>query len=300
MNLIAAITWNVSPEIFSWEITPSFTLEVRWYGLLFATSFIVGQYILSKVFKQENRLVEDVDSIVLYMVAGVILGARLGHCLFYDPVYYLSNPMEILMVWKGGLASHGAAIGIFSSIWLYSKKHADQSYLWLLDRIALTVAMAGFFIRFGNLMNSEIVGKATNVPWGFTFVRLGEDFARHPAQLYESLSYLAIFFFLNFTYNKTKENTAQGKIFGLFMILIFGFRFLYEFLKKNQEAFEEGMWLNMGQILSVPLVLVGIYVFLNSKKLGALPMPEPIVATPKEIPQKKTTLKNKPTTKRKR
>jgi len=258
------INWNVSPEIFS--IGP---ITIRWYGLLFASAFLVGFQIMTKIFKNEKKNLDDLNDLVWYMILGTVIGARLGHCLFYNPSYYLSHPLEILQVWKGGLASHGAAIGILIAIYLYSKKKKDQPFLWVMDRVVITVALGGSFIRLGNLFNSEIIGKPTDLPWGFKFVRahVADPLTpRHPAQLYESIAYLITFFVLYKIYNSKKGKIPQGYLFGLFLIIVFGFRFLVEFIKENQTYFEEGMLLNMGQILSIPLIILGIYLFLKSKK----------------------------------
>jgi prolipoprotein diacylglyceryl transferase len=195
------ITWDVSPEIFS--IGP---ISIRWYGLLFAASFLIGFQIMTRIFKNEKKSQKDLNDLLWYMIIGTIVGARLGHCLFYNPEYYLSNPLEILKTWKGGLASHGAAVGIVTAIYFYSKKKVGQSFLWVMDRVVITVALAGFFIRTGNLMNSEILGKVTDVPWAFKFVNAYVNepmLPRHPAQLYEALSYLAIFVILFFIYQKS-------------------------------------------------------------------------------------------------
>lgn len=246
------IHWNVRPEIFTigdWG--------PRWYGLLFAASFVCGYYIIQKFFKAEGIKQEILDSLTVYMFLGTLIGARLGHCLFYEPAYYLANPIKILMVWQGGLASHGAGLGIFLSLYLFAKKF-KFGYLWILDKLAVVVALAGFFIRMGNLMNSEIYGHVTNLPWGFIFDLRGETEAKHPTQLYEALSYLAIFFILYFVYNKKQGQQRPGVIFGLFMALVFGARFFIEFVKEDQVGFESGMALNMGQWLSIPFVLIGI------------------------------------------
>lgn len=254
------ITWSVSPEIFS--LGP---IHVRWYGLLFAMSFIVGYQIFTWIFKIEKRSENDLNDLVWYMILGTVIGARLGHCLFYNPDYYLSHPLEILMVWKGGLASHGAAIGILTAIYLFVKKRPKFTYLWVMDRIVITVALAAFFIRMGNLFNSEIVGKPTDLPWGFVFTSI-DNIPRHPAQLYEAIAYLIIFFILFFQYKKQKENIRDGFLFGEFLIGIFGFRFFVEFIKENQSLFENSMSLNMGQILSIPLVILGIYLLAIRKE----------------------------------
>lgn len=260
------IYWNPTPEIFTigdWG--------PRWYGALFALGFVAGYYILLNVFKKEGVKQEVLDSLTIYMFLGTLLGARFGHCLFYEPAYYLSNPLKILYVWQGGLASHGAAIGIVVSLYLFARKH-KKPYLWVLDRVALVTALAGTFIRLGNLVNSEIVGKPTDVSWGFVFERLGEDFARHPSQLYEAFGYLVIFAILYFVFNKTKGVEKLGLTAGLFFVLVFGFRFFIEFTKEIQVNFERGMSLDMGQWLSIPLVIGGallIYFATNQKKLKA-------------------------------
>lgn len=263
------ITWDVSPEIFSiGPILGVGPIVVRWYGLLFATSFLVGFQIMTKIFAKENKSEKDLNDLFFYMMVGTILGARLGHCLFYNPDFYLSNPLEIIKVWKGGLASHGAAIGIVTALYMYSKKKVGQSFLWVMDRVVITVALAGFFIRTGNLMNSEIIGKATDLPWAFKFVNsyVADPMTpRHPAQLYEGLSYLVIFILLFIIYHKSYKKIKEGFLFGLFLILVFSARFIIEFLKENQSSFEQGMLLNMGQLLSIPLILWGIYLlFFNS------------------------------------
>jgi len=259
MDLIAII-WDVNPEIFSLG-----NFAVRWYGLLFALGFVVGQNMMMQFYKWEGRNEKDVEVLTLYMVISTVIGARLGHCLFYQPDVYLADPIEILYIWEGGLASHGAAIGIMIGVWLYTKRFTDQPYLWVFDRLVVTVALAGSFIRLGNLMNSEIVGKPTDLPWGFVFVRNQENFPRHPAQLYEAIFYFITFLILRFIYIKQKQKTPHGQIFGLFFILVFGFRILVEFLKKEQVDFEQTMALNMGQILSIPLVALGVWLVTTAK-----------------------------------
>lgn len=256
--MLLQIHWNVSPEIF-----PDF-LPVRWYGLLFMSGFVFGYYILERIFKKEGKPVEWLDSLSIYVGVGTILGARLGHCLFYQPDYYLANPIEILKIWEGGLASHGAVIGILIANYSYGKKFKGTGFMWVTDRLVIVVALAATLIRLGNLMNSEIVGSPTNLPWGFVFERLGEDFARHPSQLYEAIFYLFSFAILFFSYWKRGAGDFKGRLFGIFLILIFGFRFFIEFIKDVQVEFEKNMDLNMGQLLSIPLVLIGIGFYLRS------------------------------------
>ena len=258
--ILAFIEWSISPEIF--HLGP---ISVRWYGFLFAMAFVAGYFIMTWVFNKEKRPQPDLEQLSVYMIFGTVIGARLGHCLFYNPVYYLSNPVEILKVWEGGLASHGAAIGILVAVYLFSKKKKNYSFLWIIDRIVIVVALAGTFIRLGNLFNSEIIGKPTDVPWAFIFTSI-DDLPRHPTQLYESIAYLIIFLILLFIYYKGFEKNRSGLLFGLFLVLVFTFRFFVEFLKENQSGFEAGMSLNMGQLLSIPFVLAGIFFITRSFK----------------------------------
>ena len=259
------IPWNVNPEIFNIG-----KFAIRWYGLLFASSFFFGYLIMARFFKKEKIPEEVLDRLTLYMALGTIIGARFGHCLFYEPGYYLSNPVEILMIWHGGLSSHGAGIGIFIALYLFSKK-SKKSYLWILDRIAVVVALSGLFIRTGNLMNSEIYGVETNLPWGFVFLRNGETLPKHPTQIYEALAYFLIFILLYFIYKRNQGIFKSGLLFSLFMIFVFTFRFFVEFIKIDQVVFESGMILNMGQWLSIPFVLFGIILLIFVLKK---PMPE--------------------------
>ncbi|MCD4832835.1 MAG: prolipoprotein diacylglyceryl transferase [Bacteroidales bacterium] len=258
--LLNYINWNVDPEIVGF-----WGLSIRYYGLLFASSFFFGYIIMQKMFKKEGLTIELLDKLTVYMAIGTVIGARLGHCLFYQPDYYLSNPWEIIKIWHGGLASHGAAVGILIAIYSFSKKH-KKPYLWTMDRIVIVVALAGFLIRMGNLMNSEIYGNPTELPWGFIFIRNGEVLPKHPTQIYEALSYLIIFVLLYFIYNKKGAQLKQGLIFGLFLILLFTARFFIEFIKEVQVNFEQGMSLNMGQWLSIPFILIGFFLLYRSLK----------------------------------
>lgn len=258
MELLASIYWDISPEIV--RLGP---LEVRWYGLLWAISFIVGYQLISYIFRTENRSQKDVESITIWMVVGTVIGARLGHCLFYEPEYYLSNPLEMLKVWEGGLASHGAALGNLISIYIFSKiKKID--FIWTLDRVAIAIAPGAFFVRLGNFMNSEILGTEANIPWAVVFAK-HDLIPRHPAQMYEGLCYLAIFIFLFIKYRKLKGNFPPGLFFGLFLTMVFSARFIIEFFKMDQTDFEAGLLLNMGQILSIPFVIVGLIFFFRAR-----------------------------------
>jgi len=269
--LLNYITWDVSPEIFRipdhvWLIGG---FAVRWYGLLFALAFVVGYIIMQKIFRNEGLSNKMLDELSTYMIIFTIVGARLGHVFFYEPEYYLSHPLEILMIWKGGLASHGAAIGILVGLYFFSRKNY-KPFIWIMDRIGIVVALGGAFIRMGNLMNSEIFGDVTTLPWGFKFVRYyNPAFAadpRHPTQNYEALSYLALFFFLYRYYWKHKGQPRPGTLFGYFLIVLFTARFLIEFIKIPQVGFEQNMALDMGQWLSIPFILAGIALLIWSKK----------------------------------
>lgn len=348
------ILWNVSPEFFS---IGSFSL--RWYGLLFAVGFLIGQQLLMWMYKKEGKNVRDIESMTIYMLIGTVVGARLGHCLFYEPEYFLKHPIEILFIWQGGLASHGATIGILLSIFLYTRKHVDQSYLYVLDRIVIGVALGGCLIRTGNLMNSEIIGKPTNIPTAFLFMHGIEEslnpvlgnlvenitltpidsafvfggktvqpvqvtlhmsalgngdirdvleygvrealtnsydyyeekyllpeklvfsestneearktvlftvygVARHPAQLYEAISSFFLFLLLLAMYIKKDGKLPEGRTFGWFVVILFSLRFAYEFSKENQVGFENELSYNMGQLLSLPLIVAGLFVVIRS------------------------------------
>ena len=356
MNTLSFIVWSPDPALVH-----IFGLEIRYYGLLFALGFILSQQVMYYIFKKEGKPESEVDSLTFYMIISTVIGARLGHVLFYEPDKYLSNPLDILKIWEGGLASHGAAAGILLALWLYSRKK-KTSYLWVLDRIVIVVALTGALIRTGNFMNSEIIGKPTDTQNGvvfshsierslqyntqaiesvstgkgshsteapyaplevqitFTegnqeaairnyidkeisrlFVQLSQTdephiafsreetlnytlsqsqgkytaviqargIVRHPAQLYEAFSCILLFIALFFLWNLKRENSPEGMIFGIFLIILFGLRFLYEFLKENQVAFEDGLSYNMGQLLSIPLVLAGVFILMRAFKNGA-------------------------------
>ncbi len=268
------IVWNVSPNIFT--LSKSIPLiggySQRWYGLLFALGFVAGYLIILKIFKKENIGEKETDTLFTYMFVFTLVGARLGHVFFYEPHYFLAHPMEILKVWHGGLASHGAAIGILLGLYIFARIQ-HRSYVWVLDRVAIVVPLAGFFIRMGNLMNSEIIGKATTLSWGFVFTRAFEPQyatgAHLPTQIFEGLAYLLIFFFLYRYYWRHTENLKPGKLFGFFMLLVFSARFLIEFLKEPQEPWEQHMILDMGQLLSIPLIILGIIMLIWSNKQKA-------------------------------
>lgn len=257
--ILQYINWDVAPEIIKIG-----DFQIRWYGLMFFFAFMLGHYIMNKIFKIEGKSEKDLEILTMFMLVSTIVGARLGHCLFYEPDYYLSHPIEILKVWKGGLASHGAAVGIIAGLYLFSQKR-KISWLWILDRTVIVVALAGMFIRFGNLMNSEIIGDKTDVPWAFIFKRV-DQFPRHPAQLYEALFYFLTFVILYRMYMAKKTKIEEGKLFGYFLVLVFGFRFFIEFLKEVQVQAETTMTLNIGQKLSIPFVAIGVFFILRARK----------------------------------
>lgn len=254
------VIWNCDPTAFS-----IFGMEIRWYGILFAVAFLSGWWLLSRMLRWEGQKTEMADVLLWYVAIAVIVGARLGHCLFYEPQWYLSHPLDILKIRDGGLASHGAAIGILLALWILSRKYKTSLWYWL-DRVVIPVALSGFFIRMGNLMNSEIYGHVTTLPWGFVFVREAELLPKHPTQIYEALCYLLLFASLLFYFWKKKGHIRNGLLFGWFLIGCFGMRFLIEFLKEVQVSWEAGHLLDMGQILSIPFILLGIAVLILSHK----------------------------------
>ena len=265
------LNWNVDPVIF-W-ITDTFPL--KYYGAFFAAGLLLGFYIVRNIYKKENVSLESLDSLLIYVIVGTVLGARLGHCFFYELSYFIQHPIEILLpiqkikgsyefVGFQGLASHGGTIGVLIAILLYCKKH-KVALLWILDRMAVAVPITAAFIRFGNFMNSEIYGKPTNGKWGVIFQR-DDLIPRHPTQLYEAFSYLFIFGFLFFMFRSQKIKERKGLIFGFFLTLLFLARFIIEFFKENQEVFENNMLINMGQILSIPFILIGLTLIIWKSK----------------------------------
>ncbi|MDX2173523.1 MAG: prolipoprotein diacylglyceryl transferase [Bacteroidota bacterium] len=282
-----SIVWNPRPEIFT---IPGIDWPVRWYGLMWAMAFIASHFVLNRVFKVEGRTNKQLDTLTLYIILGTVLGARLGHCLFYGPQFdtldaqgniiqegYISHPLNILKIYEGGLASHGGAFGIIVGMILYCRK-TKESWLWIFDKLVIAVPLASFFIRIGNLINGEIVGNKTNLPWGFIFKNNEEDIdnlklygteipSRHPAQLYEAIFYLLFFFTMYWLWKNKRDKFGPGFMFGLLCVVVFIQRFLVEFLKENQEAFENKLPINMGQILSIPFVFIGLFFIWRSYKL---------------------------------
>lgn len=252
------ITWDVNPEIISWPIS------IRWYGLMFAIGFWIGYNIVSRMFKHEGAPEKWMGLLLLWVALGTIVGARLGHVFFYEWDYYSAHPWEILNTRGGGLASHGGAIGVIIGVLCFSWFNSKRNPLWTFDRLTVAIALVGALIRLGNLINSEIFGTETTLPWGFMFVRSGEwqvlyyGKACHPTQIYESLCYLSLFGLMMWMYWRRNAGERPGLLFGTFLVGIFTPRFLIEFIKNNQVAFEADMTLNMGQCLSIPFVITGI------------------------------------------
>ncbi len=260
MSLIA-IFWHVNPVAFHLGET-----EVRWYGLFFPIAFLLGYFIGRKMFKQEGLSMDWLDTLFIIIFISGILGARLAHVFFYDWDYFKEHPYEILQTWRGGLASHGGVVGVMLALFIWSKYVSKQSFLWVLDKVAVCAALLAGLIRIGNLMNSEIYGVATHLPWGFVFELNGETIPKHPTQLYEAICYFATFVILYNSYFKKKAYLRLGYLSGLFALLVFTARFFIEFIKNDQSDFESGMLLNMGQLLSIPFIIYGAYLIKQSYK----------------------------------
>jgi prolipoprotein diacylglyceryl transferase len=268
------ITWDVDPELFT-----IFGREIRWYGLLWVIGLIVGVYIVQRIFDREKLPEKWFDSLFVYMMLGIIVGARLGHCLFYEPAYYLANPLKILAIWEGGLASHGGVMGIIIAVWLYSKRVTKKSMLWTFDRVIVPTGFVAAAIRIGNLMNHEIYGGVTDQPWGFRFIEnigawkagIAEPIfsqPSHPTQIYEALVYLLVFAITMYLFWKTDAKKKQGLLIGIAMIIIFASRFFIEYIKHvqvdSEEALRQSTGLILGQWLSIPFVIWGVWLVWNA------------------------------------
>ena len=257
------ITWNADPEIFN-----VLGISIRYYGLLFVSGLVLCIYLLGWIYKRESIPAENLEKLSIYCMIGILAGARLGHCLFYEPSYYLSHPLEMILPitfppdggikFSGyqGLASHGGVLGLLIALYIYSRK-TKHSMIDTLDLIAVVAGLSFGFIRLGNFMNSEIIGIPTTKPWSVIFERV-DNIPRHPAQLYEALSYFIIFTIMMLLYKKMRGRLRNGFLVGLATVLFFSARFVIEFVKENQVGFEDGMTLNMGQLLSIPFISVGI------------------------------------------
>ena len=268
--MLLSILWDPDPIAFH-----IFGYPVRWYALFWCAALLSGYYNMSRLYRKQNISEEKFEPLFLYCFFGVMIGARLGHCLFYDRPYYLSHPVEMLLPvrhfstgWRivgyEGLASHGGVVGLIAAIWLYCRK-TGINIMHVLDNMGVIAPLSAGFIRLGNLVNSEIVGVPTDLPWGFVFLKNHETFARHPAQLYESMFYMLLFIVFILLYNKKKNTIGSGWYFGLCLTVIFTFRFFIEFIKADQVSAEADYLLNIGQQLSIPLVLVGVYCMCGGK-----------------------------------
>jgi len=242
--------WNVSPNIL--ELGP---IQLRWYGLLFVGSFFLGLIISKWIFEREGRDPKLLDNLLLYAMAGTVIGARLMHCFAYEPNYYLSHPLEILMVWKGGLASHGGMIGVIVAFYLFAKRY-EESFFWLISLMTIPGVLIAAFVRFGNFFNSEILGKPTDVPWAIIFAKV-DMLPRHPVQLYEAFSYLVLFALLLILYKKITPLLATKLLPGLFLVSMFTIRFLLEYTKTRQAAYALELPFTTGQMLSIPPIVIG-------------------------------------------
>jgi len=258
-----------SPYLLHWNVDPILVqvgpLAVRWYGVCFAAAFLVGFRIMAWIYQREGADPASLDRLLIYMPVGAVVGARLGHVLLYDPQYYFAHPLEIFKIWEGGLASHGGAVGVFLALYLVTRRPGSAMYLWLLDRVAIPTALGGAFIRLGNFFNSEIVGTPTEGWWGVVFDRV-DPLPRHPVQLYEALAYGVIFLVLLGVCVRRGPRTRNGWLLGLFLVLVFGARFLLEFFKTPQAAYEAGFVLTVGQLLSLPCIIAGFYLLARARR----------------------------------
>ena len=281
--MLSDITWTADPAIFTIG-----SKEIRWYSLMFIIGFGIGYKIVERMWRRESINPKWIDPLLYYTLIGTVVGARLGHCLFYDPGYYLSHPIEILKVWEGGLASHGGVLGIIVAIYFYSKYVSRQSMLWTFDKLVVPTGLVAALRRIGNLINHEVYGLPTDRPWGFRFIenlhawRQGAEpifsAPSHPTQIYEAVCYLLTFVLCMWLYFKKDAWKKEGLIFGIFMICIFTARFFIEFLKNNQEDFEAAMPINMGQCLSIPFIVTGIYFVVRAWRRSRLNIIKPNMA----------------------
>jgi len=298
MDTFLSVTWNADPTLVA-----LLGREIRWYGLLWVIGLIVAVYIVQRIFKREDLPEKWFDSLFVYMIVGIIVGARLGHCLFYEPKYYLANPVEMLKVWEGGLASHGGVIGIIIAVWLYSRKVTKLSMLWTFDRVMVPTGFTAAMIRIGNLMNHEIYGGPTDQPWGFRFITNIYYWMRgaepvysdpsHPTQIYEALAYLVVFGITMYLYWNTSAKDRKGLITGVGILFIFLFRFFVEFLKNvqvdSENAMRESTGLILGQWLSIPFIIWGIWLIFR-----AVRRPAQAAVTPRQSDMDKHKQKSKP------
>jgi prolipoprotein diacylglyceryl transferase len=250
---------------FVWDVEPAFNLfgvTIEWYRLLMITGWFMASFILTKLWFEGGKKSPSILTIMTYSLTGGITGARLAHCLFYNTHFYLTHPLEILKFWEGGLASHGGYLGVIAAIWIYAIQHEEVTWLWIVDRAAICSILCGSFIRIGNLFNSEILGRPTDLPWAIVFAKV-DLIPRHPVQLYESIGYLSISLVLYGIYRYYEKKPLEGRLLGFAFIIAFSFRFLIEFIKENQSEITQGLPLNMGQLLSIPFIFAGIFLVLG-------------------------------------
>ena len=270
------LEWSPDEKIISFG-----SIGIHWYSLMFLLAFFIGFQIMKKIYIKEKKDIALLDPFLVHMVLGTIIGARLGEVFFYNWDYFQNNLLEIFLPFKidgsgwkfigfRGLSSHGATIGIITSIIIYKMKYKYDSVLWIFDRLVIAVALGGMFVRIGNFFNSEILGKFTNSDFGVIFLNRGENLPRHPAQLYEAFGYLILFAFLVLIYNKTKLSTKKGFIFGFFLAKLFSIRFIVEYVKESQGGIEETLGiLSTGQWLSIPFIIFGFLLMINSYRIKA-------------------------------
>lgn len=268
--------WDVNPVLLS--LGP---ITIHWYGALFAAAILSGLQVVKWMYITENKPVEQLDTLLMYVVFGIIVGARLGHCFFYDPAYYFANPLKILAIWEGGLASHGGGLGVIIAVTFYVRKY-KVDYLWLLDRLAIGTAIFGVFVRSANFINSEILGTESDVPWAIVFANI-DNVARHPAQLYEAIAYLCIFIVLITLYKKSESKAFNGKLLGIFLVLTFVARLSIEFFKEKQAAYAADFVISTGQWLSIPFLIAGFALIYWSSKQKT---PQPEITRAKKVKKK--------------
>lgn len=246
------LIWNIDPQVFSFSAVP------RWYGLIFAGGIVGGYALMKRIFIKEKKDIELVDKLLVYVFVGMLVGMRLGHCLFYEADQYLSDPIRIFKIWEGGYASHGGFAGLIIAVLLFCRKHKSINLLWLLDRMTIPSMFAAGAIRVGNFFNSEMVGRTSDVPWAIIF-KLVDDNPRHPAQLYEAFGFFTLFAVGLYIYSRDNLRDRRGLLLGTILTFGMSWRFFVEFFKENQVGFENDMMFNMGQLLSIPFIAVGIY-----------------------------------------
>lgn len=253
------IHWAFDPILFS-----AGPLTIRWYGLLFVGAFLIGQWMLGRIFAAEGVPRENAERLMIHALLGAVIGARLVHCLFYEPGYYLSHPLAMLRIWEGGLASHGGALGMLLALWFAARTAQPRlPFLWLIDRVSMPAALGAVFVRVANFLNSEIVGIPTSGRWGVVFESI-DALPRHPAQLYEAIAYALIFAVLLAIYRRSGKRTPEGLLFGVLMALVFSARILVEFFKTPQAAYEAGQLFTVGQYLSLPFVMLGVVMMVRA------------------------------------